>query len=84
MTKVERKNSLLAEEMTLKYKFLIFPADENSGVYQGFFIFAALGSQVLQYALLAGIMYLYPGKQKKPAIHIEAGIKKSDLVNLKS
>ena len=36
MTKVERKNSLLAEEMTLKYKFLIFPADENSGVYQGF------------------------------------------------
>lgn len=34
--KSRKKNSLLAEEMTLKYKFLIFPADENSGVYQGF------------------------------------------------
>ncbi|HJF80824.1 hypothetical protein [Phocaeicola plebeius] len=45
MAKVERKNSLLAEEMTLKYKFLIFPADENSGVYQGFFIFAKKGTK---------------------------------------
>lgn len=46
MAKVERKNSLLAEEMTLKYKFLIFPADENSGVYQGFFIFAKKGTKM--------------------------------------
>lgn len=43
--KSRKKNSLLAEEMTLKYKFLIFPADENSGVYQGFFIFAKKGTK---------------------------------------
>lgn len=39
MAKVERKNSLLAEEMTLRYKFLIFPIFQYSEVYQGFFIF---------------------------------------------
>lgn len=36
MTKVERKNSLLTEEMTLKYKFLIFPFCQDS---EGLYIF---------------------------------------------
>ena len=40
-----RKKKFPSCEMTLKYKFLIFPANENSGVYQGFFIFAKKGTK---------------------------------------
>lgn len=38
----------------------------QSGLVQGFFIFAALGSQVIQYLLLAVIMFLYPKKANSP------------------
>lgn len=37
----------------------------QSSIVQGFFIFAALGSQVLQYLLLAGIMFLYPRQSNR-------------------
>ena len=48
---------------------------------RGFFIFAALGSQIVQYLFLAGIMYMYPKKQENPPINMKGKLKKSDLVN---